>query len=170
MQSQLQVYSCCCLAIKSCPALCDPMHRRDSPGPSVLGDFQASMPEVGLCFLLQGSSPPRDRTCLLGLQAVLSPLHPAVTFIQIGISSHRREAPSTVPLCRGEPARSPHCALRMRAVMAHSPGVPSMPLQAGEGVTLLVTVSTLYLTIHTLPPLPSASVDVSIRAQLPHGS
>ena len=46
-----------CSRVQSCPTICDPVDC-SPPGSSVYGILQASM---GCCFLLQGSSQPRDR-------------------------------------------------------------------------------------------------------------
>ena len=140
------------------------------PGSSVLGDSPGKHTRVDMHFLL-GAGDLLDPGIELEFPASegrFFPTAPAATFIQIGISPPHREAPSRVPLCRGAPARKPTLCLRMRLRLpAHS-----LPVRRGDGC--FVTVSTLYLTIHTLPPLPCASrADVYIHARLsqdPKGS
>ena len=131
MQSQLQVYSCCCLVIKSCPTLCDPMDR-SPPGPSVLGDSPGKHTRSGLFPPPGDLLHPGIEPASPALAGGFFPTAPAVTSIQIGISPHCHEAPSTVPLCRGEPAaRKPTLCLTDEAAMAHS--LRALRARAGGG-------------------------------------
>ena len=64
---QDQKYLCCCLIIKSCPTLCDPMDC--SPPRSVHGIFQARILELVAIYFSRESSQSRNRTrvsCLAG--------------------------------------------------------------------------------------------------------
>ena len=54
---------CCCSVTQSCPTLCDPMDC-SLPGSSVHGIFQARILEWVAISFSEGSSQPKDRTCV----------------------------------------------------------------------------------------------------------
>ena len=56
-----RLQSVLCLAVQSCPILCDPTDY-SPPGSSVHGDFPGKNTGVGYQALLRGSSPLRDRS------------------------------------------------------------------------------------------------------------
>ena len=64
------LYCCCCLVDKSCLTLWGPMDC-SLPGSFVYGIFLGKITEVGCHFLLQGSSQPRDQTCIFCLLHLL---------------------------------------------------------------------------------------------------
>ena len=66
---------CCCLVVKLCPSLCNPMDH-SPPGSSVHGCSQARILEWVAISSSRGSSPPRDGThgsCLSGKFFITEP-------------------------------------------------------------------------------------------------
>ena len=84
------IYVLCLRAksLQSCPTLCDPMEC-SSPGPLVHGILQARILERVAIPFSRGSSPPRDRTCVLHLlhwQVGSLPLAPPGKPFELSIS------------------------------------------------------------------------------------
>ena len=65
------VHLLCCLVMKSCPILCNPM-----PGSSVHENFQARIPEWLVISFSRGSSWPRDQTQVCCIAARFFPTEP----------------------------------------------------------------------------------------------
>ena len=134
----------CCLVVKSCPTLCDPMVC-NPPGSSVHGISQARILEWVVISFSKGSSWPRDRTCVSCIDTCV--LYHWVTRAAAAAAKSLQSCPSLCdPMDCSLPGSSIHGIFQARVLewvanaFSESPGQPG---HNGKGCDLTVQANWL---------------------------